>query len=76
MSFKRAIGAAVVVVGIGCLGHWVDRSFFHPTSADRAFFYRIADEGGPIATQGRGPASIFLLLAIGAIGYGQKLINE
>ena len=74
MSLKKLAGTVVVVIGIGCLGHWADRIFFRPTHTDRQFWANVADQGPELA--GKPPASYLLLLGVGTIALGQHLFRK
>lgn len=76
MSFKKLTGVVLVVVGVGFLAHWAGRSFFHPTTADRQYLDRAAEFGGGTAMNGKPPASIFLILGVGAIGLGARQFKQ
>ena len=75
MKVRHFFGVVVAVVGIGCIGHWIDRTFFQPTAADRAFIARMADVGGGSLSSRHGPAFIYFLVGVVAMKSASKLFE-
>ena len=75
MKPSKAFGVALVVVGIGLLGYWVDRSFWHPTAEDRRIVAEQADHGG-ISALSPDSKKIFLLAGVAALASGGFLFKK
>ena len=75
MKPSKAFGVALVVVGIGLLGYWFDRTLWHPTAEDRRFRAEQA-EYGSISALSPDPKKIFFFAGVAAIVWGGSLLKK
>jgi hypothetical protein len=75
MKTSKAFGVALIVVGIGLLGYWVNRSFWNPTAEDLRIVAEQADHGG-ISALSPDSKKIFLLAGVAALAGGSFLLKK
>lgn len=69
---KKILGCFLIVCGIGSLGYWVDRSFFHPTHADRQRMATVADTGSDPGDNRK----LFLVAGVALVATGSYLATK
>lgn len=73
MKSSKILGAALILVGIGLLGYWIDCSFWHPTAEDLRI--RAAQEEYGVLALHNDPKKI-LFSRRGCDWRGRRLIQE
>lgn len=75
MKSSKIAGAALILVGIGLLGYWADRNWWHPTREVLQMRANQADYGG-IDALTPNPTKIYLLGAVAALGAGSYCLKQ